>query len=152
LPAALPFFMATDAAAMKRGAGIRHGGRGGPMTLPAGILHLRSCRGVMTDYAAPLFVHDVTAMLEGYGTGARRQLDGGSGYAGREQCKPQENTQDHRSEAHQFFCQASKNASASSAVTVNATIARAIHKRIVVAPQTQSKISTTASIGCGPQT
>lgn len=87
----------------------------------------------MTDYAARPFARGVLVMIEGHGTGARRQLDGRGRGSGREQCEPQDGTQDQRASALQFLCQASKSASASSAATVTAAIARAIHKRIVVA-------------------
>lgn len=91
----------------------------------------------MTDYTAPLFVCDVAAVVEGYGTGARWQLDGCRRDSGCEQPNPQECMQHHRAAAPQFLCQASNSASASSAATVTAAIARAIHKRIVVASSDQ---------------
>ncbi len=87
----------------------------------------------MTDNAARPFARGVLAVVEGHGTGTRRQLDGRSRCSGREQRAPQERTTQHRAGAFQFLCQASKSASASSAATVTAAIARAIHKRIVVA-------------------
>ena len=91
----------------------------------------------MTDCAVRAFARDVAAMIEGHGTGARGQLDGGDRYSGREQRAPQESTQHHRAKALQFLCQASKSARASSATMVTAAIARAIHKRIVVASSDQ---------------
>lgn len=91
----------------------------------------------MTDYAACPFARGVAAVVERHGTGARRQLDGRGRDGGREQRAPQESTQDHRAEVLQFLCQANNSASASSAATVTAAIARAIHKRIVVASSDQ---------------
>ena len=91
----------------------------------------------MTDYAARPFARGVAIMIEGHGTGARRQLDGRGRGSGREQREPQESTPQHRVGAFQFLCQASKSASASSAATVNAAIARAIHKRMIVASSDQ---------------
>lgn len=107
------------------------------MTLPAGLAHLGSRRGVMTDCTASLFVRNVAAMVEGYGAGARRQLHGGGRYRRRKQCELQQRSLDRQTEAHQFPCQASNSASASVAATVSAAIARAIHKRIVVASSDQ---------------
>ena len=130
-------FMAADTAAMKRTAGIRQGWGRGPMTLPAGLAHFESCRSMMTDDTVRPFARGVTAVVERHGAGARRQLDGGGRDSGREQRAPQESTPQHRVGALQFLCQASKSASASSAATVTAAIARAIHKRMVVASSDQ---------------
>jgi len=91
----------------------------------------------MTDCAVRPFACDVKAMVEGHGTGTRRQLNGRGRDSGREQREPENGAQVHGTEAPQFLCQASKSASASSAATVAAAIARAIHKRIVVASSDQ---------------
>lgn len=58
------------------------------MALPAGLAHLGSRGGVMTDCAVSPFVGDVAAMVEGHGAGARRQLDGRGRYSSREQHEP----------------------------------------------------------------
>lgn len=107
------------------------------MTLPAGLAHLVSGRSMMTDGTVRSFARGVAGVVEGHGAGARRQLDGRGRDSGREQRAPQASTQDHRADAFQFLCQASNSASTSSAATVTAAIARAIHKRIVVASSDQ---------------
>ena len=91
----------------------------------------------MTGYAARPFARGVAVMIEGHGAGTRRQLDGRGRDRAREQREQQECARDHRTAAHQFLCQASKSASASSAATIAAASARAIHKRIVIASSDQ---------------
>ena len=107
------------------------------MTLPAGLAHLESGRSMVTDGAVRAFARGMLAMVKGHGTGARRKLAGRGRDSGRKQRAPQDYTRDRWAETHQFLCQASSSASAAIAMTVTATIARAIHKRIVVASSDQ---------------